>query len=116
MSRRRTSGSETWARLQEWISGQAAAERLASQILMAEGFQAVDPSHPLGGPDGLKDMVCLRNGEKWIGAAYFPRGKKSTAGVKKKFSGDLLGVKKNEAQGLAFVTNQELSLGDRKEL
>lgn len=61
-------------------------------------------------------MLCIREGGKWVGAAYFPRGKKTEGAVRKKFSADLQGVKNNQAQGLAFVTNQELSLSTRQEL
>lgn len=116
MSRRRSQGGETWHRLSEWDRGQAPAERLAGQILRAEGFEEIDPSHPLGGPDGLKDVVCIRNEIKWIGAAYFPRGQQSIAKIQKKFNADLKGVVANDAQGLAFVTNQELKLTERESL
>jgi hypothetical protein len=35
----------------------------------------MDPSHPLGGQDGLKDLICNKEGKKYIVAVYFPRGK-----------------------------------------
>lgn len=113
---RRTDGRETWYRLLEWDKGQTPAERLAAIILNSEGFRNIDPSHPLGGKDGLKDMVLSYQAKKWIGAVYFPRGQQDFAEIKKKFSHDLEGVKKNNANGIAFVTNQELRLGERKEL
>ena len=50
-------GRETFNRLLNWDRGQAPSERLAAIILSKEGFKGVDPSHPLGGKDGLKDMV-----------------------------------------------------------
>jgi hypothetical protein len=107
---------ETWHRLREWTNGQARAERLAAQILLAEGFSSVDPSHPLGGPDGGKDAIVERNGECWVMAAYFPRGEEPFAGIKRKFLSDHAGVTVNEARGIAFVTNQELRLGERAQL
>ena len=55
--RRRTDGDETWMRLQTWTKGQKPAERLAAHILSTEGYQSIDPSHPLGGRDGIKDIV-----------------------------------------------------------
>ena len=116
MSRRRIEGGETWSRLCEWTRGQPASERLAVQILRVEGFSSIDPSHPLGGPDGLKDVICLRDGIRWVGAAYFPRGQQSFGETAGKFSHDLGGVTANEVSGFAFVTNQELSLGERKQL
>lgn len=116
MNGRSRDGRETWRRLLEWDKGQAAAERLAGQALRFEGFTSIDPSHPLGGPDGLKDIVCIGQSKKWIGAAYFPRGQQSFGDISKKLLHDLEGIKANDADGLAFVTNQELTLGDRATL
>lgn len=113
---RSMAGRETWRRLLEWDRGQAAAERLASHVLRMEGFQAVDPSHPLGGPDGLRDVIGRRGSVKWIGAAYFPRGQQSWRHIESKFGQDVQGVAKNNANGLAFVTNQELTLSQRDAL
>lgn len=113
---RRNDGRETWFRLLEWDKGQTPAERLAAIILTNEGFRNIDPSHPLGGKDGLKDMVISYNGARWIGAVYFPRGQQDFSEIKNKFIHDLDGVKKNGANGIAFVTNQELRLAERKDL
>lgn len=111
---RMTEGRETFNRLINWDRGQAPSERLAAVILSKEGFQGIDPSHPLGGKDGLKDMTLSFKGTRWIGAVYFPRGQQSFADIKEKFSHDLVGVHANNAAGLAFVTNQELRLGEWK--
>ena len=116
MARRQTQGSETWKRLRDWDRGQTASERLAAHILRFAGYTSVDPSHPLGGRDGLKDAVCVREGVKWIAAAYFARGRQDFPMIRRKFRHDLEGVKKNSAEGIAFVTNQELSLGEREDL
>ncbi len=107
---------ETWHRLREWTNGQAQSERLAAQILSHENFKEIDPSHPLGGKDGGKDAVCRRNGQNWIMAVYFPRGQQEFTDIKKKFCGDFKGVAGNNAEGFAFVTNQELRLAERQEL
>ncbi len=111
---RRNDGRETWYRLLEWDKGQTPAERLAAIILTNEGFRNIDPSHPLGGPDGLKDMVISYGGKRWIGAVYFPRGQQDFSSIKNKFMHDLDGVDKNNANGIVFVTNQELRLSERK--
>lgn len=111
---RRAEGRETFYRLLEWDKGQATSERLAALILEQEGFRDIDPSHPLGGKDGGKDMLCEFNNFKWIGAAYFPRSQQSFNEIKKKYRHDLEGVYRNEAKGIAFITNQELSLMERK--
>ena len=113
---RRYDGTETWHRLLGWEKDSAAAERLAAVILKHEGYRNVDPSHPLGGRDGLKDMILSHEGKKWIGAVYFPRGKKQYSEIKKKFLSDCLGAEKNKAGGVVFVTNQELKLSERKDL
>lgn len=116
MSIRSRDGRETWRRLLAWDRGQAAAERLAGHVLRIDGFSAIDPSHPLGGPDGLKDIVCTRDGRKWIGAAYFPRGQQTFTEISKKLATDLEGIAANAVDCLAFVTNQELTLSQRDEL
>lgn len=113
---RRNDGRETWFRLLEWDKGQTSAERLAAIILTNEGFRNIDPSHPLGGKDGLKDMVISYNGARWVGSVYFPRGQQDFSVIKNKFIHDLKGVKKNGANGIAFITNQELRLAERKDL
>lgn len=115
-SRRRTDGDETWNRLREWTKGQKAAERLASHILSAEEFKSIDPSHPLGGRDGIKDIICVKDGYKWIGACYFPRGQKPFKEIKDKYDDDSKGIEKNSVDGIVFITNQELSLAERKKL
>jgi hypothetical protein len=108
---------ETWHRLREWTSGQGPAERLAVQILLAEGFEDVDPSHPLGGRDGGKDVVCVRAGIRHIGGFYFPRGQQPFADIESKFTSDLKAAQeRNDAQAFVFVTNQELRLAERESL
>jgi hypothetical protein len=116
MSRRRTEGDETWARLRVWTKGQKAAERLSAHILRVEGYSSVDPSHPLGGRDGIKDIICIKNGINWVGASFFPKTQKTLKEVTEKFSGDLKGVGSNNVNGIAFITNQELTLSQRSEL
>jgi hypothetical protein len=78
-------GRETWHRLLAWDKGQAPAERLAALILHGEGFSEINPSHPLGGRDGKKDMTLVSNGNKWIAGVYFPRGQKPFSEIQSKF-------------------------------
>ncbi|WP_433755827.1 hypothetical protein [Nocardia sp. CA-135398] len=107
---------ETWYRLREWTHGQAPSERLAAQVLLAEGYKNLDPSRPLGGPDGRRDAIADRDRKKWIMAVYFPRGQQSVGAIKKKFLADLAGIDSNGADGIAFVTNQELTINERDRL
>lgn len=113
---RRKDGRETWQRLKEWDKGQAPSERLAAQVLVSERFENIDPSHPLGGKDGIKDIICTKNGKKYIVACYFPRGQMNFTDIKSKFQGDLAGIEKNKVEGIVFITNQELTLGERDKL
>lgn len=113
---RMSEGKETWYRLLEWDRGQTPAERLAALLLHGEEFSNIDPSHPLGGKDGLKDMVLSYKGDKWISGVYFPRGQQTFYVIKNKFMQDIKGVKKANASGFVFFTNQELRLAERTEL
>ncbi|WP_019498588.1 hypothetical protein [Pseudanabaena sp. PCC 6802] len=107
---------ETWHRLREWTSGQGLSERLSAQVLLADGFSDLDPSHPLGGKDGGKDAMCSKDGQLWVMGVYFPSGQQSFACIKKKFLSDAKGARKNSAEGFVFVTNQELMLAERRDL
>ena len=113
---RRTGGRETWHRLREWDKGQQESERLAARLLPFDGYEAVDPSHPLGGPDGGKDICCKKDGKAFVVAVYFPRGQKDFRDIRQKFEDDLSKVKSHGVQGIVFFTNQELSLGERAEI
>lgn len=107
---------ETWHRLLNWTNDQGPAERLAAQVLLADGFAGLDPSHPLGGKDRGADALAERDGLRWTMAAYFPRGQQSPKTITDKFTGDFEGVAAHHADGMAFVTNQELRLADRRNL
>jgi hypothetical protein len=104
---------ETWHRLREWTQGHTVSERLAAQILAREGYKDIDPSHPLGGKDDGKDGIANRDGIRFAMAVYFPRGQQSFRDIKTKFESDLEGARRNSAEGIAFITNQELSLAQR---
>jgi hypothetical protein len=107
---------ETWHRLKEWTNGQAQSERLAAQILISEGFKGLDPSHPLGGPDGGRDAICTYNEDTWVMAVYFPRGSKKMSDIKVKLREDVFAASKHNPVGVAFVTNQELKIAQRQQL
>jgi hypothetical protein len=108
--------SDTELKLKFWRGDQIAAERLAATILHIDGFSSVDPQCPLGGPDGLKDLLCEKNGWRYVAAVYFPTSEKDFKAVQDKFIHDLDGVAKNSAQGIVFLTNQSLTPSERKAL
>lgn len=116
MNPRRTGGRETWHRLRDWDKAQSESERLAARLLSIEGYDGIDPSHPLGGPDGGRDIVCKKDGQQCIVAVYFPRGQKDLREIRDKFEADLAKAKAQDAQIFIFFTNQELTLGERATL
>lgn len=99
-----------------WRNGNSQAERLGAKILIMEGYESVDPQCPLGGPDGLKDIVCEKNGWKYIAACYFGIDQKKFKDIKDKYIHDLVGVEKNDANGIVFITNQHITPSERIEL
>ena len=113
---RRLGGRETWHRLREWDKGQQESERLAARLLPFDGYNHIDPSHPLGGRDGGKDVCCTNDGKKFVVAVYFARGQKDLREIREKFEADLVKVQSQNADGLVFFTNQELTLSQRAEL
>ncbi|GFG64574.1 hypothetical protein MKUB_20640 [Mycobacterium kubicae] len=106
---------ETWHRLRDWTGGQSKSEMLAWQVIGAEGYTRIDPAHTHGGPDGGGDAMCERDGETWVMAAYFPLGQKTPATIKKKLLQDMKGAKAKGGVGIAFVTNQEITLAEREQ-
>jgi fido (protein-threonine AMPylation protein) len=108
--------TDTELKLKFWRGDQIGAERLAATILHIDGFSAVDPQCPLGGPDGLKDLLCEKNGWNYVAAAYFPTAEQKFKSVQDKFVHDLDGVSKNAASGIVFITNQSLTPSERDAL
>lgn len=113
---RMTTRLDTETVLREWRFGQVQAERLVAQVLHLEGYSAIDPQHPLGGPDGIKDVLFRRGGERWLAAAFFPTTKASFVRVRNKYQKDLEGLQVNACSGIAFFTNQHLKIADRTKL
>ena len=58
----------------------------------------------------------MRDGEKWVAGAYFPRGIVTLGKTQQKFDHDAAAVQAHQADGFAFVTNQGLSDSQRKKL
>lgn len=107
---------ETWWRLRDWQGGQAEEERMSAQVIAAEGYDSLDPSHPLGGPDGGRDARCKKDGRPWIMAVYFSRGERTFKQIETKLVSDIESARKHSPHGVVFVTNQELRLSERAEL
>jgi hypothetical protein len=103
----------TQKRLLDWSYAQPPSERLAAQVLDPEGYKDIDPSHPLGGPDGGRDGTCIRNGEDGVWAVYFPRHQKSLKDIDDKLKADIEAARKHNPKFLVFVTNQEIRMAER---
>jgi len=116
MNPRRTGGRETWHRLIDWDKAQSESERLAARLLSIEGYESIDPSHPLGGPDGGRDIVCKKDGQQCVVGVYFPRGQKDLSEIRNKFKADFANAKAHDAKVFVFFTNQELTLAERASL
>lgn len=99
-----------------WRGSQHDSERMCAQLLVLAGYREVDPSHPLGGPDGIKDAVCVSKDKRWVMAVYFTRQPVEFKDVENKFKDDARGIAQNAAQGLVFFTNNKLTLSEREVL
>lgn len=81
-----------------------------------DAFGDVDPQHPLGGPDGGKDVLCTKEGNTFVAAIHFPCEPISFSATKKKFTADLTASLKHDRGGFIFLTNQNLTVGERSKL
>jgi hypothetical protein len=112
--KRKKMSVDTERTLNDWRFGSIQAELLCSAILNTEGYHSVDPQCPLGGPDGLKDVIFSnRLFEKYIAGVFFPSTDQTFGKIKEKFEHDLEGTIKNEATGIYFFTNQRISPTER---
>lgn len=107
---------QTETELREWRLGSTIAERLSAGILSVLGYEDIDPQAPLGGPDDGKDILCTKEGKRYVAACYFPNTQKNFADIRAKFERDIDGAKKHSPYAMIFVTNQALTLGQRSEL
>lgn len=107
---------ETYHRLLFWTYGSGLAERLSGHLLYAEGYRSIDPSHPLGGPDQGADAMCVKDGNKWVMASYFPWGQDPFPDIMAKFKSDVDAARHRQPFGIAFVTNQKITTGQREKL
>lgn len=113
---RQYSGDETTETLSNWKKDQKSAERLASSLLRLDNFSDIDPSHPMGGRDGTKDIICKKGDKTFIVAVYFPRTTQAFTTISKKIQQDFAGVTKNKVDGIVFFTNQHLTIGERAKI
>ena len=102
--------------LSNWEKDSGDAERLCADLLRIETFENVDPQHPLGGPDGGKDILCSKEGNSFVAAVHFPRKPIAFSATKTKFTSDLKESLKHNRNGFIFLTNQELKVGERSTL
>lgn len=105
-------------------SNQRDRERMCLAILACDpNYEDVRPRHPLGGPDGGRDLEATRrDGTIVFGAVGFCNGANDSvqqkAQIKRKFSSDLLSALKQKPNLTAFVffTNIALTIGNKTDL
>jgi predicted ATP-binding protein involved in virulence/plasmid maintenance system antidote protein VapI len=107
---------DTWYRLLDWNYGSESANYLAKQVLLDQGFTFLDAVHPLGGADVGNNSLLAKDGQRWLMVVYFPRQQQSFETIKTQFTDALAAIAKYAANGIVFVTNQELSRSERIEL
>lgn len=110
------SSVSTETELAAWRWGSTQAERLAAAILSIEGYQRIAPQAPLGGPDDRKDILAERDTHTALAAVYFPGSPQPFSDVKAKYKHDREGVNRHSRDRFVFLTNQNLTLGQRAEL
>lgn len=108
--------TETEYKLLNWRGDSLNAERMCADILVMQDFESVDPQSPLGGPDGTKDILCKKSGRTYLAAVYFAPLPKNFNSILNKFQTDYKGVKKNDVEGIIFMTNQKLTPANKKNL
>ena len=123
-------GKNTRSCLRYWDKDSGEVETLAGALLKSDGYINIDPSHPLGGPDGKRDLIIQneKSQEYFIVGCYFAREPKDFSDTKSKFVNDYSGVASyndrfkagfagfNEIKGFVFFTNQHLTLHQRETL
>lgn len=102
--------------LSNWRFGQTIAERLAAALLSLEGYKEIDPQAPLGGPDGRKDILCIKGKSEYVAGVYFATKQRTFPTIKKKFIHDLEGVKAHKRNAFAFLANQAITVKQREVL
>lgn len=111
-----TSGDRSYRALSFWLGGGKDSERMCAQLASIEGYSSVDPTHPLGGPDGKCDAQLMLGDECKIMAVSFSREPVSFAETRKKILSDCSGISKNGANGIVFFCNQKLTKNERESL
>jgi hypothetical protein len=108
--------NDTHIKLRNWDEGSEKAEMMCGEISRLEGYAQVSPQSPFGGPDGKKDLLMLKGGQLYVGAAYFPRNDTEFKIIRKKFREDLKGALTHKPYGFVFFTNQRLTPKEKSDL
>ncbi len=98
-------------------------ERMCSAILGIEpGYSRIEPRRPEGGPDGGRDIQCLRDGRRCFGAVGFKNSVNDSAQhvreILEKFRKDARSAKEAdpEISDFVFFTNVDLTPGQQEDL
>ena len=106
----------TESQLRDWRLGPVVSQRLGADLLQLSGYVDVEPIAVMGGPDRGRDVLCRRGTIDYVVAIYFPTGDQTFPTVRRKFNRDLSSASRHGRPGFGFVTNQNLTSGERDEL
>jgi len=96
-------------RLRSWLnSNQSSRERMCAAILALDrSYSSIRQRRPEGGPDGGRDIECLRLGEPCLGAVGFLNNVSDSASdkrsVRRKFLADVKAARDASPESRAFV-------------
>jgi len=102
---------------------QPSRERLCLAVLSLDrNYTEVRPRRPEGGPDGSRDIDCLRLGNRCFGAVGFLNSvsdsSRDKTDIKRKFREDILAARRadQEVKSFVFLCNVDLTPAEVKEL
>jgi len=111
-------------RLRTALNGnQPSRERMCLAVLSLDrNYTEVRPRRPEGGPDGSRDIDCLRLGSRCFGAVGFLNSVSDSpsdkSDIKKKFKDDVLAARRadQDLKSFVFLCNVDLTPTEVKEL
>lgn len=104
-------------------ANQPGRERLCLSVLSLDrNYTEIRPRRPEGGPDGSRDIDCMRLGNRCFGAVGFLNSVSDSASnktdIKRKFKEDILAARRADAKvkSFVFMCNVDLTPSEVKEL
>ena len=117
--------TETNIRLRSWLdTNQRDREQMCRSVLALDPhYSEVKPRHPLGGPDGGRDIEAIFDSDRGVyGAVGFQNGASDSDDqkrtIRKKFSDDLTSAlsAKPDLKVFTFMTNLRFTMGELSQM